>query len=407
MMVHHVLLLLSIASVVVVKSQPSVNACNNKSENDECSFTKMNGEVVVGICVSGTCTECSQEQNCPNDQTGAGYQGKAECIHISKPAAAPSRGSIACLTPDALARRPTAGNQNLDAVNIYGPMENGFTSQNFACLNSETISGGHDTKLAEQMVMAISSCVGQTLVVLDSCGGHANPYHYHEKMECLYESDSTTGHSTRVGTALDGNGIYGMYIDGGELPCDLDACGGRTGVTPDSNGQEVYYYMITNYAPFTLGCFGLKDHFTTVEECRALYPDECSSSSVVSVTTLSGTGNYALDCPCFDTSGSNTDTNTNIPGYLSSEEIALLPVSRCATADTSTVAPTTSTEVATTEYNPTSESTTEDGGDSRESSSDDDNVFIYVAAGVGGVVGFVVLVFMFFSCVKAQTYAKN
>ena len=59
-------------------------------------------------------------------------------------------------------------------------------------------------------------------------------------MSCLYESDASTGHSTRVGTAFDGNGIYGKYIGKNEkVPTDLDACGGRTGVTPDSNGKSV------------------------------------------------------------------------------------------------------------------------------------------------------------------------
>jgi hypothetical protein len=35
---------------------------------------------------------------------------------------------------------------------------------------------------------------------------HATPYHYHERMSCLYDS-AANGHSTRVGTALDGNGV--------------------------------------------------------------------------------------------------------------------------------------------------------------------------------------------------------
>ena len=70
------------------------------------------------------------------------------------------------------------------------------------------------------------------------------PYHYHERMTCLYTSDPTTGHSTRIGTALDGNGIYGKFIGFDQRPNDLDACGGRTGITPDSEGQEVYYYVV-------------------------------------------------------------------------------------------------------------------------------------------------------------------
>jgi hypothetical protein len=41
-----------------------------------------------------------------------------------------------------------------------------------------------------------------------------NSYSYHERMSCLYTSDPTTGHSTRIGAAGDGNGIYGMYNSG-------------------------------------------------------------------------------------------------------------------------------------------------------------------------------------------------
>ena len=55
-----------------------------------------------------------------------------------------------------------------------------------------------------------------------------------------------------------GGGIYGKFIGGGALPTDLNACGGRVGVTPDSGGAAVYYYPITDYAPFTVGCFGDK-----------------------------------------------------------------------------------------------------------------------------------------------------
>ena len=308
---------------------------------------------------------------------------------------------MACLTPEALSSRPTAGRNNIDAQNIYGPMEAGFTDANFACLGSDQeISGGHDTKLAEQMVLAIPSCQGESIVVLDDCGGHANPYHYHERMECLYEPDPTTSHSTRVGTALDGHGVYGPYIDGGVLPCDLDACGGRVGITPDSNGQEVYYYMITSYAPFTVGCFGSQDHFTTYEECLDLYPDECGSDAV-SVTTLSGTGMYALDCPCFDTSGSNTAENNGLtPGFLSAEEIAQLPISRCESS-ASTSAPTTSTVTSSADDTTTTAAASDDNNsnDDEEASS---STVIYIAGGVGAVVLLIIVGFVCFTLNKTK-----
>ena len=44
---------------------------------------------------------------------------------------------------------------------------------------------------------------------MDSCGGHANPYHIHTDPICNYETDSATGHSTLLGVSLDGYGIYG------------------------------------------------------------------------------------------------------------------------------------------------------------------------------------------------------
>ena len=81
-----------------------------------------------------------------------------------------------------------------------------------------------DTLLAENTAKNV--CSDDTISVLDGCVGHAVPY----------QSDASTDQSTRVGTAADGNRIYRMYIDRGVLPTDLDACCGRSGVTPDSNG---------------------------------------------------------------------------------------------------------------------------------------------------------------------------
>lgn len=57
-------------------------------------------------------------------------------------------------------------------------------------------------------------------------------------MDCLYEASTAEnfiGHSTIIGTALDGNPLYGKYIsvNGRSVePSDLDACGGRIGVIP-------------------------------------------------------------------------------------------------------------------------------------------------------------------------------
>ena len=193
-----------------------------------------------------------------------------------------------------------AGQTSIGSL-IYGPMEAGFTndqlSRFFGCTNADAaIPGGLDTLLAQRIAEYECNLEDGEADILDSCGGHANPYHYHERMTCLYKSDESTGHSTRVGTALDGNGIYGKYINGGIEPTDLDACGGRTGITPDSNGEEVYYYVIQDRAPFTVGCFG---PVASVQECRALY-NTCGDGDAYEVTTNHGTIMYDPDCPCYD-----------------------------------------------------------------------------------------------------------
>ena len=53
---------------------------------------------------------------------------------------------------------------------------------------------------------------GGMSAILDYCGGHAKPFHYHERISCLYSADPTTQHSTRIGTAIDGNGICRCFI---------------------------------------------------------------------------------------------------------------------------------------------------------------------------------------------------
>ena len=199
--------------------------------------------------------------SCPT--SGTTFTGSTDYIGKG-PKAAPLRGNVGCIDLDVLQnKRPTTttgvkpGEDPAVPVNIYGPMENGFTSSQpgASCLGTNELPGGVDTNLAEGVINKYCAGAGETVSLLDYCGGHATPYHYHERLTCLYgdsEDAATKGHSTRIGTALDGNGIYGHLITGGCEPIDLDICGGRTGITPDSNGQEVYYYVVTNKAPFSI-----------------------------------------------------------------------------------------------------------------------------------------------------------
>ena len=62
------------------------------------------------------------------------------------------------------------------------------------------------------------------------CNGHATPYHAHGDLVCEY-NQTAAGHSTLVGFALDGRGMYGRYESTRTLPV-LDACNGHWGPVP-------------------------------------------------------------------------------------------------------------------------------------------------------------------------------
>jgi len=95
--------------------------------------------------------------------------------------------------------------------------------------------------------------------VQDACHGHpqmSGVYHYHDVSPCL--DDSTSGHSSLVGYAYDGFGIYGPRGEDGKVltNADLDECHGHTHTIEwDGKQVEMYHYHATAEFPYTLGCF--------------------------------------------------------------------------------------------------------------------------------------------------------
>ena len=97
----------------------------------------------------------------------------------------------------------------------------------------------------------------------DSCGGHAAPtgdYHVHsgigfdtniERANCELPEDVSGEHSELLGWMFDGFGLYGRYSLGGELPTDLDECGGHTHLL---DGVMTYHYHLPEAFPWTVGC---------------------------------------------------------------------------------------------------------------------------------------------------------
>src|SRR5688572_27398955 len=116
-------------------------------------------------------------------------------------------------------------------------------------LNGVTILNGLDSKGRDAVANELQ----------DACGGHPNAgslYHYHNLSPCL--SDSASGHSSLIGYALDGFGIYGLRgEDGLELGnADLDECHGHThAIEWDGAVAEMFHYHATNEYPYTVSCF--------------------------------------------------------------------------------------------------------------------------------------------------------
>lgn len=93
----------------------------------------------------------------------------------------------------------------------------------------------------------------------DSCDGHPAPggdYHYHSLTGCI--PDAGGGHSTLVGYAFDGFGLFGKRGEGGATLTNegLDACHGHTHPIPwDGQTRELYHYHATWEYPYTVGCY--------------------------------------------------------------------------------------------------------------------------------------------------------
>lgn len=98
--------------------------------------------------------------------------------------------------------------------------------------------------------------------VQDSCEGHperTGRYHYHSLSSCIRDGRSSKrSHSSLIGWALDGFGIYGQYGRRGKQlsTSQLDACHGHTHKVR-WNGRRVkrFHYHATLDFPYFVGCY--------------------------------------------------------------------------------------------------------------------------------------------------------
>lgn len=233
--------------------------------------------------------------------------------------------------PSAAALRGRVG-LSTNGVNIYGPEEAGFgfgMNPSPCTDGSGTCYAGVDVPTCEaslDITCGNSSKVVHSLM-LDTCGGHAIPYHYHNDLACDYDH-TFQGHSPLIGFALDGYGIYGLYESYDETsetqirPTNLDTCNGHMAIAPENTSygvpyslDAIYHYHTTSWAPYTIGCYG---PIESQDACKSLYDTssslsgQCNTGIYPIYTPDSPEGYcYDTDCPCFDGSTDRYGTNTN------------------------------------------------------------------------------------------------
>ena len=217
--------------------------------------------------------------------------------------------------PTASARSavPTLGRAGMTlsgGVNIYSAFEAGFNDcadgMPCACYGAEC-AGGVDVRTCEAHLEHACSTSVTYEMFMDTCGGHADPYHIHTDPICNYGS-SDSGHSTAVGVMLDGRVVYGVMESEASRPCDLDSCLGHVGPVPANDaygiaeGDAIYHYHTSDSEAFpgtwTPACYGSPDVAVTQSMCEDLY-DECGDDATT-FSTADGDVTVDLYCPCFD-----------------------------------------------------------------------------------------------------------
>jgi hypothetical protein len=310
---------------LMVKGQESSAQCEGVADDSACELdgssnyhkSDLSLNVENGI-FSGTMTT----NQCSNDHYGycalcdppqyLDHTHTASCMEqvfpsVTGPAMAPLRGPVGFTK---------------FGVNIYGPEEAGFgigRNPKPCSDGSGTCPAGMDVPTCESSLDEICGSTGSTPVhelMLDSCGGHAMPYHYHNDNACDYDH-TAAGHSPLIGFGLDGVGIYGLYENNPTKP-NLDACNGHVGVVPADDefgvpeGMEMYHYHVASSAPYTLGCYGnagIESNPVDQDTCKTLYTT-CNDGDLAAVTIDSTSYCYDLDCPCFDGSSDRIGRNS-------------------------------------------------------------------------------------------------
>eukprot|EP00756_Hemistasia_phaeocysticola_P010873 Hpha_TRINITY_DN15056_c0_g8::TRINITY_DN15056_c0_g8_i1::g.126109::m.126109 len=273
---------------------------------------KFSGTMITNGCSQnayGYCELCNGGQGMDMSN-----QHTASCNSVTFPASGYDT------TPKEAPRRGIVG-LSVYGVNIYGPLEAGFGSGTGPnpCTNGQTgvCSGGIDVPNCEAKIE--HSCGTSNVnygLMLDTCGGHAMPYHYHKDLKCDYNHQAS-GHSPLIGIALDGRGVYGLYETSQTRPSNLDTCNGHTAATPAFSGDggsnsvtstsssSVYHYHVSSTAPYTLGCYGPAD----LAACKSATSGCGDSNGYELITTATyPTGFcYDLECSCYDANGMNND----------------------------------------------------------------------------------------------------
>lgn len=301
----------------------SSNNCPSSSINIQCQLNGSSNYHVTQLSYDrskGLFSGSITSNQCPEHPYGttlgsmSGAHGSsASCITQQFP---DSRFASAALQnqPVAAPLRGRVGLSLSGGVNIYNALEAGFSAGQACIRGYGSCPAGVDLATCESELE--QECGTRNVnygMLLDTCSGHAIPYHYHMDLACNYAKDQVGGgHAPLVGIALDGRGIYGLWEKDGKAPTDLDACNGHWGPVPARTidgvtypaADWVYHYHTSEDAPYTLGCYG---PVTSLEQCMALYPT--CNTGFSDICTSKGAIHYDTDCPCFRHMPSNATYN--------------------------------------------------------------------------------------------------
>lgn len=186
------------------------------ADDEECASDGSSNYV---CCSVGPETSCAQRDASQHNRSGIAYDSSTgmfsgkfvtnQCNDKYRQYGQPTAVCIEQTIPAPYAREQPSGTPVLGraamtvsgGVNVYSAFEGGF-EEGRACTGG-SCAGGLDVMSCELQLEYTCEGPVQFRLFMDSCGGHASPYHIHTDPICNYHA-TPSGHSSIVAISMDG-----------------------------------------------------------------------------------------------------------------------------------------------------------------------------------------------------------